>query len=177
MRLFIFILLIMAVSCEEMTTGIVFSDPNTFRDERDNNLYKTVDIANNTWLAENFRYIPDSGYYQSSDNVLYDVYAAVECCPDGWHLPTLSEWELLIEDVGSEYAELNRRGLNLSFTGWFQTEYIGQYSRGAWWTSTKQSDSHGGYTWIFYISDRSPDILLMNFNNGKMACVRYIKDK
>lgn len=106
----------------------VFYNPNLFTDTRDGNVYKTVRIGNQTWLAENLRYLPtvspvNSGSYSSpyyyvynyngtdvtaakaTNNyrdygVLYNWNAARIACPPGWHLPTDQEWSILETSLG-----------------------------------------------------------------------------
>jgi uncharacterized protein (TIGR02145 family) len=100
----------------------------SFTDSRDGNVYKTVTIGSQVWMAENLRYIPsvigpDSTsstmpYYYVGDyngtsvseakattcyatyGVLYNWTAACSSCPSGWHLPTEDEWAELVEYVG-----------------------------------------------------------------------------
>lgn len=119
----------------------------TFTDERDGNIYKTVKIGEQVWMAENLKYLPSvkpSAIYQTTDpvyyvygyegfdtteakatdnyntyGVLYTWYAAMAglpssdsnpsnikgACPEGWHLPSQSEWsELRVFLGGSESA-------------------------------------------------------------------------
>ncbi len=102
----------------------------TFTDLRDGNIYKTVTIGTQVWMAENLRYLPSvvsleigskttplyyvHGYIgdnvaeakatanYTTYGVLYNWPAACSSCPPGWHLPSDSEWTVLIEYLGGE---------------------------------------------------------------------------
>jgi uncharacterized protein (TIGR02145 family) len=108
---------------EETTSG-------TFIDSRDGNEYNWVQIGDQVWMAENLAYLPSvnmvadgsedaagSYYYvygydgtnvaeaKATDNyatygVLYNWTAAMNACPDGWHLPTDAEWRELTDYLG-----------------------------------------------------------------------------
>jgi len=83
--------------------------------------YKTVRIGNQEWLAENFKY-DDGGegiYTETEDIFAGEKYylwtAAVRVStnlPDGWHLPSKSEYETLLEAAGGA----NIAGLTLKST-------------------------------------------------------------
>ena len=79
----------------------------TMTDERDGQTYKTVKIGSQTWMAENLNYetgrsfcYNDSIEYCAKYGRLYVWDAALNACPDGWHLPMRTEWKTLITAVG-----------------------------------------------------------------------------
>ncbi len=95
--------------------GGSFSD--SFTDPRDGQTYRTVQIGNQTWMAENLNYAylqatssEDSSsfcYKNSADSCakygrLYTWEAALDACPSGWHLPSMAEFETLITAVGGK---------------------------------------------------------------------------
>lgn len=83
---------------------------STFIDNRDGQTYTYVKIGSQYWMSANLNFISDSGswVYDNNDNNakifgrLYNWETACKVCPDGWHLPSKSEWDELINNLGGE---------------------------------------------------------------------------
>ncbi|MCK9641162.1 MAG: fibrobacter succinogenes major paralogous domain-containing protein [Prolixibacteraceae bacterium] len=159
----------------ESTTHCIVDD--SFTDSRDGKVYKTVKIGNQTWMAENLNYTASSGSWcHGNDNSncnkygrLYDWETAKKVCPSGWHLPSNSEWETMVDYLGGEsvaggemkttgtthWHKPNNAATNLSgfaaLPGGSRLSsssfnHIGYF--GYWWSSSEYTPT---YAWHWYI--------------------------
>ncbi len=93
---------------EKVIFKIKLSQNNFFLDQRDNKMYSTITINDQEWMAENLNFATPSGSWCYNDDSisctkygrLYDYKTAKQVCPEGWHLPSKSEWETLFIKFG-----------------------------------------------------------------------------
>jgi len=143
---------------------------NYFIDPRDGTRYKTVQIGNQIWMAENLKYLPsvspsnvgsetDPFYYvygyqgtdilaaKATDNyktygVLYNWEAAKASCPKGWHLPSDTEYKTLEMCLGMTQEQADA-------TGWRGTDEGGKLKEAGtthWISPNTGATNSSGFT-------------------------------
>ena len=101
-------------------------------DTRDYQIYKTVFIDNETWMAQNMNYQTGNSwcYKDKPENCdkygrLYDWNTAKSVCPEGWHLPTIGAIDSLIDHARQFHPDHDvEKGLK-STEGWNSSEENG----------------------------------------------------
>lgn len=164
------------------------SQSGMFTDFRDEQKYKWIKIGEQIWMAENLAYEIETeagkcwAYNNSPANVktygyLYNWEAAKNACPEGWHLPSVEEWQKLITFLGGDRRaskKIREQGYSHWVDGYYyrpiatntsgftalpggqrndKGEFItlGTYSN--WWSSTESGTNEAICYWMGYMSD------------------------
>ncbi|MBU0765549.1 MAG: hypothetical protein KJ607_12005 [Bacteroidetes bacterium] len=159
----------------------------SFTDKRDGRGYKTVKIGKQVWMAENLDFKTVAGCWENYDeenNVhygsLYNWETALNVCPDGWRLPSKSDFENLIGNYGGENKE-SFTALSVNGDSGFEAPYGGRYStkgtfynrmyEAGFWSETENSET---YAFRLYFSMGQK--VLLNFTNKaegfSVRCIR-----
>ena len=122
-------------------------------DARDGQIYKTVTLGDQTWLAQNLNYETDNSWCYGDEPAnckkygrLYDWEAAMNACPDGWNLASDEEWSTLVKyldpkaDPNSDLAESSVAGGMLKATGTIDDGF------GLWRSPNKGASNSSGFS-------------------------------
>jgi uncharacterized protein (TIGR02145 family) len=169
---------------------VLVEDPvNSFRDSRDNKLYKTTTIGNQVWMAKNLNFSDLATCFDNEPSNcekyggLYNFQIATTVCPTGFHLPSEAEWDILVNGLGgysnnadkiksdgetSFEALIGSGGYNPSnLSNVFINENLSHF-----WTSTSVNDNEA---YIITLSS-SNDIVKSYGPKSNGISVRCIKD-
>ncbi|MCP4440376.1 MAG: hypothetical protein GY810_15630 [Aureispira sp.] len=130
-------LMLLWTGCDDLSSNNLTDSEDdvssdSLTDSRDGEIYATVKINNQIWMAENLRY-DTLGSWSNPDNPsaiygrLYSWTIAQTACPNGWHLPSDAEWSTLEVALGMNpsdstttvygYRDTHGTGMK-STTGW-----------------------------------------------------------
>ena len=144
-----------------------------FTDKRDGQKYKTVCIGNQRWMAENLNYDTVGGHcYDNNPTLcdslgkLYEWATAEVVCPEGWHLPTDTEWNELIEYLGGVQVAGGKmkatHGWDPPNTGASNESGFSALGAGKFYTATMTYGSIGEVS-TFWADTENPNPVLEGF--------------
>ncbi len=124
----------------------------SFKDPRNGKTYKTIQIGNQIWMAENLDYQTENGSWLYDNNTinasygrLYNWRTACTVCPDGWHLPSDEEWKQLEMFLKMNKSDADNFGLRGNHVG-IKLKSTGGWKAGGKVTNeSKFSALTGGY--------------------------------
>ena len=186
---------ILVLSCSNDDNDDNHSNATQFTDSRDGQTYEIVTIGTQTWFAENLNYELDNDLSLCYDNDTYNCYLfgrlyrgndVQTVCPDGWHLPSVEEWETLINYLGGiETAHLflapnavqqgTPVNFNLLAAGQKAVNYNFMGISGYYWTSTEGNDPDF-HRYVKFVKDQSVTIPESALNFGYGNSCRCVKD-
>lgn len=188
------------------TVSFAQTSDNFFTDPRDGKEYKLAEANGQLWMAENLAFKTETGHYWAYDNdsahvarygYLYDIIAAWNACPDGWHLPSLKEWKDLKKyyggnkDAGNNMVAMDENSFSALPGGTLIGDTFVHLEKYAWWWTSDWYQNSAGkdiFSILEDISEKSSFwAIYLNFNNNKVrqaqhprsngASVRCVKDE
>jgi uncharacterized protein (TIGR02145 family) len=163
-----------------------------FTDARDNKQYRVILMGKTIWLADNLDYSAKESfcYDNKPENCeqygrLYDWDLAQTVCPPPWRLPSMEDWNKLIESAGDSslageklkserlWNGTDKFGFSALPGGFTKAQgFTEKGVRGYWWTN-ESSGSYGKYK--FMTTDRD-SVAQSQYSKSMGLSVRCVMD-
>lgn len=161
-------------------------------DERDQQAYRTVQIGNDVWLAQNLNYQVEGSRCYNDDSVMCETYGRLydwktamdDLCPAGWRLPSREDFQNLIDSVendldllSEEFIDgLNQSGFSAAPAGEYYQGFIDNGQSATYWSCDSYT-SDMAYYW-FYNERKSMTVARIDDGGDKTGfkSVRCIKE-
>ena len=186
------------VTTKHLNSNMAYGE---FLDERDNQVYRTIQIGEQVWMAQNMNYYVEGSDCYASDTLkclsngrMYPWIIANQICPNGWHLPDTADFNRLVD-----FVKQNNGGKDIApnlITGkkdifGFSSITSGGYGTGAkftegdkqyYWTSTaleedpETIENESWLAWVRYLSASGKYLSYARFNQKWLLSIRCLKD-
>lgn len=127
--LFLFVLAVFISSCKKDEVAEIVIPAETVTDAN-GNVYNTVVIGSQTWMASNIKVNIQGSYIYNNNSSDIDTYgrlytwdAAKNACPSGWRLPTQADFETFSQLQGGNQVSGGK--MKNSGTSYWQTPNTG----------------------------------------------------
>lgn len=157
---------------------VVNAQKGSFIDIRDNKTYKTITIGSQTWMAEDLKY-NDTIFYNYQSEKKNDTLKLVVSCPQGWHIPSVTEWNQLLNTIGKPTATeklQEKGGFNCLLNGRYNADIKSVENKGThayYWTSTERDQYT---TWTIFVYKFAPTTSKIDGDKKFGYSIRCIKD-
>lgn len=153
-----------------------------FIDKRDGKKYKTIKLGKLIWLSENlaFQLQKNCSVYNNKNinldrfGLLYSWDAAIKAIPEGWHIPTLKEWQELVALFESNINKSNELVDFFTQLGGFMdgNNFQDKGEAAYYWSADEISQMHAKYLLI----NKAMKTFEMGNNKLSKFSVRCVKN-